>query len=245
MENKMSEILYSVFAASAAMLGAFLVLKFHEWSEKNSLLIINFAAGVMLAIAFTHLIPEGAESNPNALYFVLLGFLIMFFLQFVILFHPCHDDRECETHSNIGITSVIGLSFHSFIDGLIIAAGFEAGHGLGILTAFAVLLHKLPDGITISGILLHAGSSKKKILNFSLLTAAFTPAGTVFGMILFKNISPDILGALLAAAAGSFIFLAASDLIPETHKCKNRLAPLMLFVGAAVMLIAEHLLHSH
>jgi Predicted divalent heavy-metal cations transporter len=241
----MQELIYSLIAASAAMLGAFLVLKLHKWSEKNSLLIINFAAGVMLTIAFTHLIPEGIESNPNAPYFILLGFLIMFFLQFVILFHPSHDDHECETHKIMGITSVIGLSFHSLLDGLIIAIGFEAGSGLGILTTFAVLFHKLPDGITISGILLHSGATKKKILNFSLLTAAFTPIGTILGILLLKGISQNILGGLLAITAGSFIFLAASDLIPETHKCKNRLAPLMLFVGAAVILLIEQLIHTH
>ena len=239
----MHEIIYSVLAASAAMLGALLVLKFREWSEKNSLLIINFAAGVMLAIAFTHLIPEGVKSNQNALFYVLAGFLLMFFIQFVILFHPCHGDESCETHSATNTMSVIGLSFHSFLDGLIIAIGFEASTTLGIFTAAAVLLHKLPDGITISGILLHNGASKKKILNFSLLTAAFTPAGAILGMLLFKNISPGILGALLAAAAGSFIFLAASDLIPETHKCKSRLAPLTLFAGVAITLIAEYILH--
>ncbi|MDR1195241.1 MAG: ZIP family metal transporter [Endomicrobium sp.] len=237
----MQEIIYSLLAASAAMFGAFLVLKFHKWSEKNSILIINFAAGVMLTIAFTHLIPEAIQSNANALFFVLLGFLIMFFLQFVILFHPCHDDEGCETHSNMGIASIIGLSFHSLLDGLIIAIGFEADMGLGIVTTIAVLLHKLPDGITISGILLHAGASKKKILNFSLLTAAFTPLGTVLGMIAFKSILPSVLGALLAATAGSFIFLAASDLIPETHKCKNRLAPLTLFVGVALTFLLEHI----
>ena len=239
----MREIIYSFLAASSAMIGAFLVLKFHKWSEKNSFLIINFAAGVMLAIAFTHLIPEGVKMHSGALFYVLAGFLIMFFLQFVILFHPHHNDEGCEKHSTIDTMSVIGLSFHSFIDGAIIAVGFEANTALGIFTAVAVLLHKLPDGITISGILLHSGAAKKKILNFSLLTAAFTPAGTVLGMFLFKNISENTLGALLAVAAGSFIFLAASDLIPETHKCKSRFAPLMLFAGVAAILLAEHFLH--
>jgi ZIP family zinc transporter/zinc and cadmium transporter len=241
----MREIIYSLLAASAAMFGAFLVLKFHKWSEKNSLLLINFAAGVMLALAFAHLIPEAIEANPNALFYVLAGFLVMFFLQFIILFHPCHDDEGCKTHSTMDITSVIGLSFHSFLDGVIIAVGFEAGAVLGIFTTIAVLLHKLPDGITISSILLHNGATKKKILNLSLLTAAFTPAGTILGMFLFKNIQQNILGIMLAAAAGSFIFLAASDLIPETHKCKSRLAPLMLFVGAALTFLAQYIIHSH
>ncbi|MCL2335666.1 MAG: ZIP family metal transporter [Endomicrobia bacterium] len=236
------EIIYSLIAASAAMLGAGLVLKFHEWSERNSILVINFAAGVMLAIAFTHLIPEGIAANPHAVFYVLIGFLAMFFLQFIVLFHPSHDDDECETHSPAHTASVIGLSFHSLLDGLIMAVGFEAGSGTGVFMTLAVILHKLPDGITISGILLHSGASRKKILNFSMMTALFTPLGTLLGIFLFRNVSPEILGALLGATAGSFIFLAASDLIPETHKCKNRKAPVMLFVGAAFILFIEYVL---
>jgi ZIP family zinc transporter/zinc and cadmium transporter len=233
------EIIYSLIAASAAMLGALIVLMFHKWSEKNSFLIINFAAGVMLALAFTHLIPEGLELNSETMIYVLLGFLIMFFLQFVVLFHPCHDE-ECSKHT--GVTSIAGLSLHSMIDGLIIAVGFEVNDSIGILTTIAILLHKLPDGITISGILLHNGASKKKIFNFSLLTACFTPVGTISGIFLFKDISTSVLGALLGLTAGSFIFLSASDLIPETHKCKNRFAPFMLFIGATVILAVKSII---
>lgn len=233
------EIIYSFIAAAAAMLGTFLVLKFHKWSEKNSLLIISFAAGVMLTIAFAHLIPEAFEFNSNAMMYVLAGFLAMFFLQFIVLFHPCHDS-SCSKH--MGTTSVAGLSLHSLIDGLIIAVGFHANIEIGLLTTLAVLLHKLPDGITISGILLHSGASKKKIFNFSLMTALFTPLGTILGLLLFKNITYSVLGALLGITAGSFIFLAASDLIPETHN-KNKLAPYFLFIGVIVILLIEYLLH--
>jgi ZIP family zinc transporter/zinc and cadmium transporter len=235
------EIIYSLIAASAAMLGALVVLTFHKWSEKNSFLIINFAAGVMLALAFTHLIPEGLELNSKTMIYVLLGFLIMFFLQFVVLFHPCHDEK-CSKHT--GVTSIVGLSLHSIIDGLIIAVGFEVNNNIGILTTIASLLHKLPDGITISGILLHSNASKKKIFKFSLLTACFTPVGTILGIFLFKDISASVLGALLSLTAGSFIFLSASDLIPETHKCKNRFAPFMLFVGAIVIIAVEYIMSN-
>jgi len=233
------EIIYSLIAASAAMIGAILVLTFHKWSEKNSFLIINFSAGVMLTLAFTHLIPESLSINVNStkiMIYVLLGFLTMFFLQFVILFHPCHDDK-CSKH--IGLTSIIGFSLHSITDGLIIAVGFEANTSIGILTALAILLHKLPDGITVSGILLHNGASKKKIFAFSFLTACFTPLGTFLGMFLFKNISMNVLSAFLSITAGTFIFLSASDLIPETHKCKNRLTYFMLFVGVFIILLLE------
>ncbi len=117
------EIVYPLIAASAAMAGALIVLTFHKWSERNSFLIINFAAGVMLTLALFHLIPEGLEVNPNTMLYVLIGFLFMFFLQFVVLFHPCHD-HECRTHTHV--TSVMGLSLHSIIDGLMIAVGFAA-----------------------------------------------------------------------------------------------------------------------
>ncbi|MCA6071062.1 MAG: ZIP family metal transporter [Endomicrobium sp.] len=239
--QKSMEIIYSLIAASAAMVGALIILTFHRWSERNSFLVINFAAGVMLTLAFAHLIPKGLELNPHTMLYSLLGFLIMFFLQFVVLFHPCHDET-CVNRAHTGATSIAGLSLHSIIDGLMIAIGFEANANLGLLTTLAILLHKLPDGITISGILLHNGASKRTILNFSLLTAWFTPIGTIAGIYLFKNMPTSAIGALLGITAGSFIFLSASDLIPETHKSKNRTTALMLFAGAFVVLAAEHVI---
>jgi ZIP family zinc transporter/zinc and cadmium transporter len=236
------EIVYSLIAASASMLGSLILIIFHKWSEKNSLLIINFSAGIMLTLAFCHLIPEGIELNSKTMVYTLIGFSIMFFLQFVVLFHPCHD-QECLNTKHTHIVSITGLSLHSILDGLIIAVGFEANSKLGILTTLAILLHKLPDGITISGILLHDGAPKKKVFNISLINACFTPIGTIFGMFLLKNISASTLGALLGITAGSFIFLSASDLIPETHKCKNRITAFMLFAGIIFILAAEYFMH--
>ncbi|MDR3307050.1 MAG: ZIP family metal transporter [Endomicrobium sp.] len=233
------EIVYSLIAASAAMLGALIVITFHKWSERNSFLIINFAAGVMLTLAFAHLIPEGLELNSNTMFYALTGFLFMFFLQFIILFHPCRD-HECRAHTHVA--SVVGLSLHSILDGLMITVGFEANAELGILTTLAILLHKLPDGITISGVLLHKGVSKKKIFLFSLLTALFTPLGAILGLCLFKGMSLHTLGAFLGVTAGSFIFLSASDLIPETHKSKDKVTSLMLFAGVFVVLAAERII---
>lgn len=232
-------IIYSLIAACAAMIGTLIVLTFHKWSESNSFLIINFAAGVMLTLALIHLIPESLELNSQTMIYVLIGFLTMFFLQFVVLFHPCHDN-ECSKH--IYITSIVGLSLHSIIDGLMIAVGFEANENLGVLTTVAILLHKLPDGITISGILLHNGTLKKKIFLFSIVNASLTPIGTIIGIFLFKNISTSSLGILLGIVAGSFIFLSASDLIPETHKSKNRITSLMLFAGAFIVLASKYII---
>ncbi|MDR1511678.1 MAG: ZIP family metal transporter [Endomicrobium sp.] len=237
------KIIYSLIAASAAMMGTILVLIFHKWSKKNSFLIINFSAGVMLTLAFTHLIPKSLSISTNStkvMMYVLLGFLIMLFLEFVILFHHYHDDKH---HKHIDLTSIIGFSLHSITDGLVISIGFEANISTGILTTLTILLHKLPDGVTVSGILLHNNNaSKKKIFNLSFLTACFTPIGTFLGIFLFKNISMTVLSTLLSITAGTFIFLSASGLIPKTYKCKNRLTSLTLLAGVIIIIVLEHII---
>lgn len=236
----MQEIFYSLFAMASALLGTFLVLKFTDWSRKNSILIIGFAAGVMLSIAFVHLIPEAVENNVNALVYVFVGFLAMFAIQHFLFFHPCHDEH-CHVH--LGTLSTFGLSLHSFLDGVIISIGFEVNSSIGLLTTLAIVLHKIPDGITITGILLHSNANRKKIINYSVLVALFTPIGTTVGLIFFNYISQELVGILLALTAGSFIYLAASDLIPETHKSSNKKAGICLFLGVILVSYLGHLLH--
>jgi ZIP family zinc transporter/zinc and cadmium transporter len=219
------------------MIGSLIVLKFHRWSERNSFLIINFVAGIMLALAFIHLIPEGFEFNQKIMLWVLCGFLFMFLLQFIVLI-PCHvyNNSKC-TSGNITLSIFFALLLHSFIDGLIIAIGFEAGFNLGIITTVCIMAHKLPDGITIAGILLHKGASKIKIFVLSLLISLFTPVGAISGIILFKNISLSSIGSMLGITAGSFIFIAASDLIPETYKSnKKAITSIMLFIGVITVI---------
>jgi ZIP family zinc transporter/zinc and cadmium transporter len=231
----MGKIFYSFIAASGAMLGTVMLLIFHRWAKKNSSLVANFVAGVMLTLAFTHLIPKGLDLNHNSMIYVLFGFFIMFFVQFVL--HSCCRIYECSR--NVGVPSILGLSLHSVIDGFMIVLGFETNNSVGILTTFVILFHKITDGITISGILLHKAASKKRIFKLSLLTACFTPIGTILGMLLFKNMSASALGALISVTAGTFIFLSASDLIPEAHNCESRIAPFMLFMGAFVIFVID------
>ncbi|MCL2389028.1 MAG: ZIP family metal transporter [Elusimicrobia bacterium] len=237
----MREILYSLAAALAAMMGSFLVVRLGGWAKKNSLLLISFAAGVMITLSFSHFIPEALELTPNAVNFVLIGFFAMFFLQNIVMVHPCHDP-SCDNHDER--ISVVGLSLHSLIDGLVISAGFEVSPQLGILTAIAVLLHKIPDGIVITSILVHCGANKKKTILLSLLVAAFTPIGTATGHLLLSNLPQEVVGMFLAGVAGSFIYLAASDLIPETHKAVNRrTVSSFLFLGSIFVLIISHFTH--
>lgn len=233
-------LLYSFIAAGSALLGTALVLTFHKWAHKNSIFLISFSAGVMLAIAFLDLIPEASELYTRPWLMVFAGFLLLYTLQNIIMVHPCHDE-ECKAH--LGLLSTVGLSIHSLLDGMIISVGFGAGWQLGILTSIAVIFHKMPDGITITGILVHSGASLKKITLFSLLVALFTPLGSIAAYFLLKGLANDHIGVLLSLTAGSFIYLSASDLLPESHKVRHNGNSVSFFLGAGAVALLNLIFH--
>jgi len=235
------------FVASGAMLfGSALVLCFESFVKKNSIFLISFAAGVMLTIAFAHLLPEATALCPMSWLYVFLGFLAFYVIQNAIMFHPCHEDI-CKTHHigehKLGIMSSIGLTIHSFLDGVILAIGFGAGWPVGLLTMIAIIFHKLPDGITITSILIHSDMGKKKLIWFSLMVALATPLGALISHLLMKGLSSLSLGMMMAITAGTFIYLAAADLLPETHKMKSRMTAVFFFLGVGLISGLSIILH--
>ena len=165
----------------------------------------------------------------------------MFAVQYFIFFHPCHDEH-CGIH--LGTLSTFGLSLHSFFDGIVISIGFGANTYIGLMTTIAIMLHKLPDGITITGILMHSKKSIKKILYYSFMVAFFTPVGTLIGMLFSAQIT-HLIGKFLAFTAGTFIYLSAADLIPETHKVSNKQAGICLFIGVVLVFVLRYILGNH
>jgi zinc transporter ZupT len=198
----------------------------------------------MLSTAFMHLLPEAAEAADGAVFpWALAGFAAFYVIENFVMFHPCVDEH-CELH-RLGIISFIGLFVHSLLDGVAIAVGFAVGHGVGFFTAVSVILHELPEGISISGILTHAGMPRKKIWALSSLVALATPAGA----IIFQWAAPEFgeyaLAVLLSLTAGSFVYVAATDLIPAAHKKNNRLITLAFFAGAFLVAVGGMMLHAH
>lgn len=233
-------IFYSSIAGLATIVGTLLVLCREKWARKNALYFISFAAGVMLASAFIYIIPGSLELYGNALPMVLIGILIFYLIQHIVMLHPCHDE-ECRIH-RLGILSFTGLAFHSFLDGVIIATGFEVSPSLGIITTLAVLLHRLPNGITVAAVLIYADMGRTKVFSYSLIVALAAPLGAIISYLFLREISPNLVGALLALAAGSFIYIAAADLIPETHRAQNKLHPIILLAGALLLILVGWLL---
>jgi zinc and cadmium transporter len=232
---------YALVAGMSVILGMALVLKNETWAKKRASFIISFAAGVMLTTAFGHLIPEAAGLNGQTIALVFAGFLVFYLLQQGLMFHACGEE-DCPEHK-LGVMSSIGLTIHSALDGVAIAAGFEADWRLGLVTSLAVLMHKMPEGITITGILMHARMPRAKVIRFSVIVAAATPVSALFAYYFLQNVPSSVIGALLALTAGSFIYLAAADLLPETHRVHHRANALFFFGGIGLIGIVGRFVH--
>lgn len=231
-------LIYSILAGLATIVGMFLVLKNEQWARRNTIYLISFSAGVLLSVAFSHLIPEALDLNSNALLWLLFSFVFFYVLEHLIIIHSCQEDDLCTVHP-IDKIAILGMGFHSLLDGVIIGIGFEISNTLGLLTTLAVLLHKLPDGISMVSVLLHSDYSKKKARDYSLLVASMTPIGAILSYLLLRNISISILGIFLAIAAGSFLYIAAADLIPEIHRKSKILNIFLLIIGIFIPIIVS------
>lgn len=182
--------------------------------------LVSFSAGTLLGDAFIHLIPEsfsGREETTMVSFGLLFGILIFFILEKIIHWRHCHE-VACEEHPHpFSYMILVGDSIHNFIDGMVIAASFLVSVPVGIATTIAVIFHEIPQEIGDFGSLVFGGFSRGKALLMNLLTALWAVVGAV--LILLVNFdSEGLVGFLIPFAAGGFIYIASSDLIPELKK---------------------------
>ena len=175
------------------------------------------------------------ELSSNALQVVLASFIAFYILEAAVVFHSgsaIHFYEGCprETH-NKGPVIFSGLFLHSLIDGFIIAIGFEVSLELGLFAATGVILHELPEGVTSFAIMLRS-MERKTALILSVAVGLATPAGAAIALGPLSGLSEAGLGIMMAVAGGSFLYVAASDLIPETHEKGAFWNAAFLLVGA-------------
>ena len=220
-------ILISTFLISLiAFIGAVMLFLNEKLLSKILLLLVAFSAGSMMGGAFLHLIPEaviGVSGEADLVFqiflYVLLGFCVFFVLEQLIKWHHHHATSHPEATPFSYLTLVSG-SIHNFIDGLIIAGSFVISLPLGLVTVLAVALHEVPQEIGNYGILVYGGFKKVKALLLNFLSATAIIFGGVAGFFLSQQIGDRIIF-LLPFAAGSFIYIAASDLVPEIKQGEN------------------------
>jgi len=242
-------ILISTFLISLiAFAGAVILFLKEELLNKILLILVSFAAGALIGSAFLHLMPEAIEEvglGEGALLkvflFLLFGFSAFFFLENSIRWHH-HHAKEHPEIKPFSYLILISDGVHNFIDGLIIAASFVVSIPLGITTALAVALHEIPQEIGDFGILIYSGFKKAKALFLNFLSALTIILGGVFGFLLSERMMGSVVF-LLPFAAGSFIYIACSDLIPEIkHKGSTQKALIHFLVflsGIGIMFLLK------
>lgn len=245
----MSFFLSSILAAvviSVLSLSGVVTLAWRRGSINKILLpLISFSAGTMLGGAFFHLLPEAiVERNgiQGVFELALAGFILFFLLERILRWHHCHDG-ECQTHKHLGFLNLFGDGCHNFIDGLILVSAFSVGPELGLAVAFSIALHEIPQEIGDFGVLLYAGFSRFKAIIYNLLSALAAISGVIIGFLLLEKIE-DLNTFLLPFAAGGFIYIAASDLIPELHKEVRVIKSILVFVFFLAALIFMRLIKA-
>lgn len=224
-----------------SFVGIAVLSKKSEHLKKLLLFFISFSAGAMLGDAFIHLLPEIVEEHGFSLQvsvYLLLGIGLSFIVEKIIHWRHCHIPPTKRHVHRFAWMNLWGDAVHNFIDGIIIASSYLISLPVGIATTLAVILHEIPQEIGDFGVLLHGGFSKAKALFLNFLTALTAVLGTV-AALLIGGLAQDATLFLVPFAAGSFVYIAGSDLIPELHHEEKLGKSLMQFVifalGVAVM----------
>lgn len=201
---------------------------------------ISYAVGTLLGAALLALLPQSLASlaPTTALGTLLAGVLTFFLLEKFVLWRHCHDGHECEVHTSAASLVIIGDAFHTFVDGAVIAAAVLTSIPLGVTTALAVAAHEVPQEVGDVAILLRAGYSRGRALSLNLMSGIGGVLGAL-AMLFTSQSLPRALPYVLAFAAGSFLYVAMSDLIPDLHRGSigGSTVRQLLLIGAGIATI--------
>ncbi len=235
----------SVLLVSAVAFIGILTLSLRAEKLKKILIyLISFSAGALLGDVFLHLLPEmivEQEFGIRSSFSILGGILLFFVLEKVIHWQHCHMPLDRKHVHPFAYTNLVGDGLHNFIDGLIIGASYLVSIPVGIATTIAVVLHEIPQEIGDFGVLLHAGFSKSKALWMNFLTALGAVLGAIIALVL-SGYAEGLTKVLIPLAAGGFVYIAGSDLIPELHKdasngLRSFVQVIMFLLGIGLMAV--------
>lgn len=243
--------LYTLLSVGAVGLVSFVgvfTLALNEKRLRAALfLLVALATGALFGDVLIHLLPEIFESaeKPLAAALTVLGGILLFFvLEKFLHWHHAHGVDDCAApehhHSarHLGHLNLLADGLHNFLDGLIIGASYLASPTIGLASTLAVVLHEIPQEIGDFAILLHSGFSRRRALFLNFISAMLAGGGALLALILGGR-SSALVAWLPALAAGGFLYLAGSDLVPELHKTTELKKSLLQFaamlVGIALM----------
>lgn len=246
-------LLFTFLGSIGALIGGFILLSRKNFALRVSHFLASFAAGTLLGTAFLDLLPEASHeaeaSRTNIFLWTLIGIIVFFLLERFI--HWFHHHEEAHEHNKEAKSTlpliIIGDTVHNFLDGVVISATFLVSIPLGIVTTWAVFAHEIPQEIGDFGLMLHKGLSRKMIIAVNILSAVVALLGAIITYLL-GNILEAYIPIFLALTAGFFIYIAASDLIPEIHYEKSRkfavVKSLLLLLGVILIGVSVNFLEQ-
>jgi ZIP family zinc transporter len=184
--------------------------------------IMAFSAGLLIGVVFLDLVPEIAEVSRGRgvdmrglMITLLCGFMAIFLLEKLTIIHGEKTHGEAGHHHAVGLAGAIGLSFHSFLDGLAIGVGFQAGREVGFVVLAAVLAHDFADGLNTVTFMLATRNSRWRTIALLIVDASAPVAGALLANVL--RIEPYMIAYQLSFFAGFLLYFGASDLLPQVH----------------------------
>ncbi len=238
MPMQLTAVLVSLGALLSALAGGLLAMR----AASAVGLVIAVGAGIRIGAAFFDLMPESVEqlgSLDAAMLFTAVGFLAFYAVEKVTTLHVGHEaateiDHGEAAHRHIGIIGASGMSLHSFLDGVALAAGLVIGGGLGLVIAVVVIVHRFSDGIGIVSFMLASRTPIRETYWWVAIVAVAPVLGVFLGILV--PIPDPVLGGMLAVFAGFFLYIGAAELLPEAHRAdRSRLLVLATLAGVAAI----------
>ena len=224
----------ALLASLAAALGGMLPV-YTRVREIGTRYLLGFAAGVMVSVGLVVMLPQMAKQEGASFIALAIGFFALYATEKMVTIHSCREG-ECEVHG-ARWTTLIGIATESLLDGIAIAVGYSLAPAVGLTIAFAVMAHEFPRGFTTTAIFQASGYSRWKVLGALSIDVLLTPVGV--GLVLLGLFPDGFFGPLLAFTAGTFIYIGASDLLPEAHRHWNIWVVVSVIAGALLIPMLE------
>ncbi len=227
----------SMAAASVTSCGIYAIRRFADWGQRNTAYFMCFAAGVLIAASFLHIIPKSLSLYAHAPAWLLTGFLGMHVFNRFLTAFVCEKDPGRKDYA-LGVLPMLGIGFHSFIDGVIYSIVFSVSLLTGYLATIGMVLHEFPEGIVTYLLLVRAGFAPRRSMVMAFFAAAATtPLGMLASYPLVRSIDDATLGLLLSLSAGTLVYVGATHLLPRAEQERRKYSLVALAGGVMVAMI--------
>lgn len=206
-----------------------------RWRHHHLHHFVSFSAGVLIATAFLHILPDAiGQASPKKIgVCVLASFLTLFILEKFVMLHAC-EETHCDYHT-VGMAAFLGMSLHTFFDGIALGASLLVPK-LAPIVFFAIIIHKIPESFSLASILRKTPWSLRKIFVFIFAFSLIVPIGAATSLKIFDFVGQGFVGIALSLSLGTFIYISTSDFLPEVHRAhSSRMKNLLSFLSGVVV----------